>query len=626
MPPTREEAIDELIGLVARTSSVEICGYVAVIWMKQGKEVVSDMGLSSPLRQTFYLLGLAMTTPEPEAEEPLPKESWDRVMDLLNAITDSYTHDNLKAVTVDGVDGRKAHVAGVAFIQRFMSGRLAVAEQMERLIGELQTPFDSHVGAALGIPTSEVLEVASWMQEVLIEQAERIVDLCGKAKAIQKSTVEMLFSGPEPYEDKLSAWQKSEDHEKAGEVIQAYFFGTRYFNCIPVSRFIERFGPERATAFLGVFALRRGSVAGFRYFASPNPPNPAELAPLFIFADHDGNELVSVPLHAMLYHSIYDRFDDALRADNSARDRYLRRRSYYLESRANALVASLFPAASVVLEKYYETARSENEHDGLILAGRSVVLLEEKSAEMRTPSRDVERCFRNLTDQFRSGTGIQHGYNQANRVVDLLEAASASVPFYDDKGKLIAEIDPTNVDEVLTICVTLESFGVLAVDLSLLLDTSAGKPYPLVVNLFDLETLVEGFREKGLAGEDFLRYLRLRRECQGRLISDDELNLAGKFIFDGTLPKVQSDTFVMVSQGSEVFDELYFAKHGAEVNLTADWVPGGVQMNPRASLQEGVPVFVGPQSPRVAVPKFGRNELCPCGSGRKYKKCCGRTA
>jgi uncharacterized protein YecA (UPF0149 family) len=22
-------------------------------------------------------------------------------------------------------------------------------------------------------------------------------------------------------------------------------------------------------------------------------------------------------------------------------------------------------------------------------------------------------------------------------------------------------------------------------------------------------------------------------------------------------------------------------------------------------------------------PKVGRNDLCPCGSGKKYKKCCG---
>ncbi|MHC4917282.1 MAG: SEC-C metal-binding domain-containing protein [Planctomycetota bacterium] len=25
-------------------------------------------------------------------------------------------------------------------------------------------------------------------------------------------------------------------------------------------------------------------------------------------------------------------------------------------------------------------------------------------------------------------------------------------------------------------------------------------------------------------------------------------------------------------------------------------------------------------------PKVGRNSPCPCGSGKKYKKCCGRSA
>jgi uncharacterized protein YecA (UPF0149 family) len=28
-------------------------------------------------------------------------------------------------------------------------------------------------------------------------------------------------------------------------------------------------------------------------------------------------------------------------------------------------------------------------------------------------------------------------------------------------------------------------------------------------------------------------------------------------------------------------------------------------------------------APRQVVEKVGRNEACPCGSGKKYKKCCG---
>jgi len=33
---------------------------------------------------------------------------------------------------------------------------------------------------------------------------------------------------------------------------------------------------------------------------------------------------------------------------------------------------------------------------------------------------------------------------------------------------------------------------------------------------------------------------------------------------------------------------------------------------------------VGPVQFRRDVPKTGRNEPCPCGSGKKYKKCCGK--
>ena len=38
---------------------------------------------------------------------------------------------------------------------------------------------------------------------------------------------------------------------------------------------------------------------------------------------------------------------------------------------------------------------------------------------------------------------------------------------------------------------------------------------------------------------------------------------------------------------------------------------------------DGVPLQR--QAYRRPVPKVGRNEACPCGSGKKYKKCCGAT-
>jgi SWIM/SEC-C metal-binding protein len=35
-------------------------------------------------------------------------------------------------------------------------------------------------------------------------------------------------------------------------------------------------------------------------------------------------------------------------------------------------------------------------------------------------------------------------------------------------------------------------------------------------------------------------------------------------------------------------------------------------------------ILLNPGKPKIAEKKVGRNEPCPCGSGNKYKKCCGK--
>ncbi len=35
-------------------------------------------------------------------------------------------------------------------------------------------------------------------------------------------------------------------------------------------------------------------------------------------------------------------------------------------------------------------------------------------------------------------------------------------------------------------------------------------------------------------------------------------------------------------------------------------------------------ILLNPPKTRKAEKKIGRNEPCPCGSGKKYKKCCGK--
>lgn len=67
--------------------------------------------------------------------------------------------------------------------------------------------------------------------------------------------------------------------------------------------------------------------------------------------------------------------------------------------------------------------------------------------------------------------------------------------------------------------------------------------------------------------------------------------------------------------------------HSAEAKNTM-YQPSIVVSTPTMSLtSEGGSIEqLDPSTPRpLVVPKTGRNQRCPCGSGFKYKKCCGRT-
>jgi len=43
----------------------------------------------------------------------------------------------------------------------------------------------------------------------------------------------------------------------------------------------------------------------------------------------------------------------------------------------------------------------------------------------------------------------------------------------------------------------------------------------------------------------------------------------------------------------------------------------------RGSAEQPAPAGEGPRQPVKRGPKVGRNDPCPCGSGKKYKHCCG---
>ena len=59
--------------------------------------------------------------------------------------------------------------------------------------------------------------------------------------------------------------------------------------------------------------------------------------------------------------------------------------------------------------------------------------------------------------------------------------------------------------------------------------------------------------------------------------------------------------------------------------VSGDGVPSGVDpADALAQLRNGAGSVPPPARPARAAPKIGRNDPCPCGSGKKFKQCHGR--
>ena len=63
------------------------------------------------------------------------------------------------------------------------------------------------------------------------------------------------------------------------------------------------------------------------------------------------------------------------------------------------------------------------------------------------------------------------------------------------------------------------------------------------------------------------------------------------------------------------------------VDAKADWLyelPQWNEIFTEEQLKQYYKEQKAAQTYRREGPKVGRNDPCPCGSGKKYKKCCGR--
>jgi len=586
----QRKATERLRSLVSTSSTKAIVEAAERLFYIGPAEAGRRFGLSSPLREAFFLLGTMLVTPEPISPKALNVQ---QLFESLEHVVQSQVRPYFDVTNPSDHD--TVHVAAVRFMQKFLAGRLRTAEQVADRISGLLAPFDNELRSMVGISATDALAFANH----IVSEMQRGADIA--TGAVNMGTA--IFREPEKRQRELFL-----EFRKTGWIF-------------PHAVLSARFSSDLVSAFFSTFRAVRGQeLQQFEFF----DPNPFEARPLVDL----GQGEFSVPLSNQMFEAIFDRMTQALESSGDA-DRYFRARGRWLEKKTLDVISPLFKNDAHLLCKACDEPGT-NEHDIVVVYRRSLIVIECKAGAGGLVMRVPERAFARAKQQFQSAEGIQGGFVQIMRVVDKLQQ-SGSVEFFNRKSEHIATIKTSDIDDFFGIVVTNENFGMLGTDLTIFLEKPEYIDFPWAIEIADFESLVAAWIKRGFGPNEFLDFLRQRRARQGVLVTSDELDIAAAFLLYDSLNEFPTDRNTpVIIEGSgyaSIFDDIYNEKHGGPPASFKPMHATPTLLNAREEFAKAarVPQEVLAGMIQGKKPKVGRNDLCPCGSNVKFKKCHGTT-
>ena len=621
MNPGREleqeitRGLTELRALLATCSTCSVVGWCFSYYMHTAHSADSAARLSSPAKQIPFLLAVLLSGQEPESPIDFSKEQWEKAKSILDRLFSSYMYLYMPPKEELGTLAPEWHrvreVSMLAFLHYFNTGFLASIHQLVERIRIYLTPFDLELSAALGISASQALAICEWIADQLQKALD---DLQSSVHAEHEERIKLLDKAEKQgwSLDDLTEAARDPSYLGKAEKLLSEIKGLGLLSLLD----LESAFPGIAGTFWGQFSVARGEAPEIRY---PTEQSIYEVRPLIRISDTEA----FCPLVNALFTALLLVGERTL-LQSPARDKFLRSRDKALEDESLTKIRAFLSPGASIWSEVYETPDCQYEHDIVAVDDGLYLLIEAKAAPPLEPFRDPDKAFVRLRDAFRADTGIQKAYEQGNRIVRRLKNGDV-VPIYDARGRELGHLTPDQSKLPIGVCVTRDNFGALATNLALLLEKDRGDSYPWVVNIIDLGNLAEAWSYFGWGPAELRKYLEQRILLHGKAFSDDELDFVGYFMRHGSLDsaiKARADLLQLNPEYSSVFDDLHRHLHagGPPVRLKQT---EPVLIDLKRSLISDETVYVAVGGRALASKKIGRNEPCLCGSGKKYKRCCG---
>lgn len=458
--------ITQLEDYVSRFSTLSVAGMLSSVWMRGADHLHDEWGLASPLRQTFYLLGILMNSEEPSSPAEFGSDDLKEASQLLTKIYDYYAwqyfHEPDHTNSSFAEWRTQTALAMPVFLDYFNRSRImSTHEQVCTKIEKYFTRFDDELVSLLGISATEALRVLGWLGEELQTNLDRLTASFGEVEGVRQQFLAVAES------DGFEAATELMKSTPVLGITTRFAKGHNSVFVVSKSDVAKQFGPESANAFWKLAVSVRGAEPKIKY---PTDRNGAEFRPLFEHAP----EQALCPVINSVATGIVASFEEAL-SGSAHGAKYFRHRDLTLEAQAEEEVLKLFEGQPVVYRAAYEQADSQFEHDLIVFDGRTVLVVESKASRVREPLRDVSKTYVRMRDSFRGSSGIQKAFEQGNRVRSRL-LAGEEVALFNKTGNELGTIRGSEVDRCFVICVTAESWGFMATDLSYFLEKEANSP------------------------------------------------------------------------------------------------------------------------------------------------------
>ncbi|HBM2990188.1 TPA: NERD domain-containing protein [Klebsiella michiganensis] len=542
-----DKKIEELKSLTAKLDIYKVANslfHELITFGQTGNRVK----LNSPARQSLYLLGV-MSSQSICNTEDCTDEKMNKIYSLLNDIYSKYLNVYFpdKKDLEQGIDNswfKTRHASMPAFLGYFFESKKIATDELRKDLLKTYEQFENIISDHFGLSHKDMIEITDRIGSILQNRIDYIYEILDE---VNTKRLELANPDVSDYSENVKAIQDS-----CGPLILEFM---RLSEEICIFKFdeIDDIAPAKLNRFKQHFVMKKGSANDIKYITDENS---LETNPI-ITVDENNYAICSINFILLAIQNKIDQFFK----ESKFSERFRKARDMKLEQDAKEALSELLPENSIVLESVFENNKSTNEHDLVIITKRSILIIEAKATPRREPLREPSRAFTRIKDDFKKKSGIQSGCDQALNLKTLIEKNEITI-LYDKKGNVLHTISKQDFDEIYCICVTKDDFGLLATDLTILLDKPADEKYPWVINIDDLRFLISCLKYIGKDWLYFIEYLSQRVNLMGKIISADELDIAGAFLKYNGFKSINQDSpqlFLDISE-STVFDEIHLAK------------------------------------------------------------------